>query len=68
MSEAMYNKTEVVGVSGNSFSDAVANAIAKCGRTIEDLRWFEVVEQRGSIVDGKIHEYQVTVKVCSRAQ
>ena len=67
MSEAMYSKIEVVGVSTNSFSDAVANAIAKCGQTMHNLRWFEVVEQRGSIVDGTIQEYQVAVKVCSRA-
>jgi flavin-binding protein dodecin len=27
------------------------------------MRWFEVVETRGQIEDGKVHEWQVTVKV-----
>ena len=27
------------------------------------MSWFEVVEQRGSIVDGKIQQYQVTIQV-----
>ena len=26
------------------------------------MSWFEVVQQRGSIVDGKVREYQVTVQ------
>jgi flavin-binding protein dodecin len=63
MADTTYKKIELVGTSGQSFSDATANAIAKAAETIRNMSWFEVVEQRGSIGDGKIQQYQVTLKV-----
>jgi flavin-binding protein dodecin len=27
------------------------------------MSWFEVVEQRGAIKDGKVQEFQVTVRI-----
>jgi flavin-binding protein dodecin len=44
-------------------SDAVDNAIAKASDTVRHLAWFEVDEMRGKIEDGKVAEYQVTVKI-----
>ena len=63
MTDATYKKIELVGKSAKSFSDAVANAVNKAAKTLHNLDWFEVVEQRGRIVDGKVSEYQVTVKI-----
>ncbi len=68
MADAVYQKTTLVGTSEKSFSDAAANAIAKASATIQHMSWFEVVEQRGSIVDGKIQQYQVTVSVGARME
>lgn len=58
-----YKKIDVVGVSEESFSDAVENAIKKANDTVRNLAWFEVDELRGKITDGKIDEYQATVKL-----
>lgn len=58
-----YKKIEIVGISGKSLSDAVENAIEKAGETVRHLAWFEVGELRGRIEDGKIEEYQATVKI-----
>ena len=63
MADSVFNKIQLVGTSPNSFSEAAANAIAKAAQTETSLSWFEVVEQRGSIVNGKIHQYQVTVNI-----
>lgn len=63
MSDRTYKIIELVGISEESFSDAVDDAIARADQTLEDLSWFEVVEQRGSISDGNVREYQVKVKV-----
>jgi flavin-binding protein dodecin len=30
---------------------------------VQHLNWFEVVEQRGAIKDGKVSEFQVTVRI-----
>ena len=62
MAESVYKKLQFVGTSNKSLSDAVANAVAKAGQVESNLRWFEVVEQRGSINNGQI-EYQVTINV-----
>ena len=63
MSTHAYKKIEIVGTSPKSFAEAAANAVAKAAQTLHNLDWFEVVEQRGRIADGKVSEYQVTVKI-----
>mgnify|MGYP000951606741 CR=1 FL=1 len=63
MSEHVYKKIELVGSSKVSIEDAIQNAISHAGKTLENLRWFEVVETRGQIEDNKVAYYQVTIKV-----
>jgi dodecin len=63
MSDHIYKKVELVGSSSDSIEDAVRNAINRASETLRNLRWFEVVETRGHIQDGKIDHWQVTVKV-----
>lgn len=58
-----YKKIEIVGSSKNSIEDAIENALAECAKSIKHMDWFEVVENRGHIVDGKVGHYQVTIKV-----
>ncbi len=57
-----YKKIELVGISEESYEQAVRNAIEKASKTVHGLAWFEVVEQRGHIADGKVVEFQVVVK------
>lgn len=68
MPDRSYKIIELVGISEESFSDAVDNAIQRADQTLNDLSWFEVVEQRGSIQDGRASEYQVKVKVAFRLE
>ena len=63
MSDHVYKKIELVGSSPTSIEDAVANAIARAGKTVRNMRWFEVTETRGHIENGKIAHWQVTVKI-----
>ncbi|WP_299731238.1 dodecin [uncultured Endozoicomonas sp.] len=58
-----YKLTELVGSSTVSSDDAIQNAIAAAGMSVEHMGWFEVVETRGHIEDGKIAHWQVTVKI-----
>jgi dodecin len=44
-------------------SDAIERAIARASKTLRNVRWFEVVETRGSVENGKVSQYQVTLKV-----
>jgi flavin-binding protein dodecin len=63
MSDHIYKKIELVGSSPTSIEDAVNNAINRAGKTIRNMRWFEVSEMRGHLEDNKIAHWQVTVKV-----
>jgi len=58
-----YKKIEVVGTSPAGFSEAVQAAVSDASKTIQNISWFELVEQRGSVKDGKVTEYQVVLKV-----
>lgn len=63
MSEHVYKKIELTGSSSVGLQDAIENAIARASKTIQNMRWFEVVETRGHIENGKIAHWQVTIKV-----
>ena len=62
MTEPVYKIVELVGTSDHSISKAIDRAIAKASSTVRHLGWFEVVQIRGSIDQGKVRQYQVTVK------
>jgi dodecin len=68
MSDPVFKKIQLVGTSTKSFSDAVSNAVAKAGESVRHMSWFEVDEHRGSIVDGKIQQFQVTISVGFRIE
>lgn len=68
MSGTVYKLIELTGTSTTSMEDAVQNAIAKAGESVRQMRWFEVIETRGTVDNGKVGEWQVTVKVGFRIE
>ena len=60
---ATYKIIELVGTSPVSFAEAVRAAVTEASKTVRNMSWFEVVEERGRIDDGKVAEFQVTIKV-----
>ena len=63
MKDPVYKLIELTGMSTTSIEDAVDKAIKRAHRTIKNLHWFQVVETRGEIDKGKVHQWQVTLKV-----
>ena len=63
MSDHVYKKIEIVGSSKTGVDDAIRNAIETAGKSIRHIDWFEVVETRGHIADGRIAHYQVKLKI-----
>jgi dodecin len=59
----VYKKVEIVGTSSESLEDAIQSAVTKAAATLENLRWFEVVETRGVIDGDRVSEWQVTAKI-----
>lgn len=63
MPDHIYKIVEIVGSSQTSIEDAIQQAVARASRTLDNLGWFQVVETRGHIQDGKVQHYQVTLKI-----
>lgn len=63
MPDHTYKMIELVGSSETSIDDAIRGAIEKASKTVRLVEWFEVLETRGHVRDGKVAHFQVTLKV-----
>lgn len=63
MENHTYKLIEITGTSNKSIEDAIEHAIAKASKSIDDLRWFDVVETRGTIDEDRVQQWQVTLKI-----
>jgi dodecin len=63
MEDHVYKIIQLTGSSPNSIEEAVNNAVNRAKQTIRNMRWFEVVETRGVIENGKVGVWQVTLKI-----
>jgi len=59
----VYRKTEIVGSSSKSLSDAIETGIERVAKTVRHVEWFEVSEIRGHVENGKVGHYQVSMNV-----
>ncbi len=59
----VYKITELVGTSPTSYAEATRIAIAEAAKTVRHIDWFEVVEMRGRVEEGKVAEFQVKLKI-----
>jgi flavin-binding protein dodecin len=63
MSEHVYKSIELTGSSPKGVEAAIEGAIDKASKSLRNIQWFQVVETRGHVKDGKVAHYQVTLKV-----
>jgi len=63
MDEHIYKIIQLAGSSPNSIEDAIQSAVAKASKSLHHLRWFEVLETRGQVENGRVAHYQVVIKV-----
>ena len=59
----IFRKTEIVGTSSVGFDDGVQRAVERARKTLRNVMWFEVKEQRGRITSSGNIEYQVTLEI-----
>lgn len=64
----VYKVVEIVGSSTISSDDAIHNAIARASQNLRHVNWFEVIETRGHVENGKVAHFQVTLKVGFRLE
>jgi flavin-binding protein dodecin len=63
MPDHVYRIIEVAGSSESSIEDAIRNAVARASRTLRQVGWFEVLQTRGHVEEGKVAHFQVILKV-----
>jgi len=63
MKDPVYKLIELTGTSTKSIENAVENALQRAHKTIKNLCWFQIMETRGNIERGKVHHWQVTLKI-----
>jgi flavin-binding protein dodecin len=63
MPDHVYKIVDIVGSSETSIEEAINNAVTRASKTLRNLRWFEVMQTRGEIKDGKVHFFQVQIRV-----
>lgn len=68
MSDHTYKIVELAGSSTQGTDQAIQSAIARAAKTLRNMDWFEVVETRGHLVDGRIAHWQVKIKVGFRME
>jgi hypothetical protein len=68
MNGHVYKLIELTGSSTTSIEEAVQVAISKAGESVRQMRWFEILETRGTIDNGQVGEWQVTIKIGFRIE
>jgi flavin-binding protein dodecin len=63
MSDKTYKLIELVGVSDESTEHAIRTAIERATETLKAVDWFEVMEMRGLVQNGRVAQFQVKLKV-----
>jgi dodecin len=62
MASPTYKLIDLVGVSEQGTDDAIKNALARAGETLKAIDWFEVLETRGVVNDGRV-TFQVSLRI-----
>ena len=68
MDDHIYKHVELTGSSKTSIEEAIQNAITKASKTLRNVHWFQVVDTRGYIENGKVSYWQVTIKLGFRLE
>ncbi|HET8876992.1 MAG TPA: dodecin [Casimicrobiaceae bacterium] len=68
MAAHTYKLIELVGTSPTSTDEAIRNAIEKAAATVKHIDWYQVIESRGHVENGRVSHYQVALKVGFRIE
>ncbi|WP_418321006.1 dodecin [Piscinibacter sakaiensis] len=68
MSSHVYKVVEIVGSSPTGTDAAIQQALETASKTLRNIDWFEVIETRGHVVNGKVGHYQVALKIGFRLE
>ena len=62
MTSPTYKLIDLVGVSDQGTDDAIKSALTRAGQTLKAIDWFEVLETRGVVHEGRV-TFQVALRI-----
>jgi flavin-binding protein dodecin len=68
MADQTYDVVEIVGVSGDTVSQAVRNALKRASQTLRNLDWFKVKGIRGAVNNNSEPVFQVHIELGFRLE
>lgn len=63
MSDHIHKMVEIAGSSSKSYEDAVRSCIRRTSKTVRDIKWFQIMEQRGTLAPDGSLLWQVVIKI-----
>jgi len=63
MNDHVYKHIELTGTSPDGIEAAVERAVAQAAHSVRSMRWLEVLDTRAHITDGRVDQWQVTVRI-----
>jgi len=63
MADHVYKLNEIVGTSHEGYDAAIKVALDRAKKSLRNIRWFEVIGQRGYVEDDGSIIYQATLKI-----
>lgn len=54
---------ELIGISNQSFEDAIQVAVTRAGKTVKNISGVDVLGQSAKVIKNKVTEYRVNVKI-----
>jgi flavin-binding protein dodecin len=63
-----YKMVTLVGTASDGYESAISNAVKDAAASLRNLAWFEVLEHRGRIEQGKVVEYQVKLQASFKVE
>ena len=62
MNDPVYKYIDLVGTSSEGMDHAIRNAIKKASQTVKHIHWFYIHDTRGTVKNGEVTCFQVTIR------
>lgn len=65
---ATFKYVDLVGTSPESWEAAAQEAVSEAAKSLKDIYWIEVVEQRAKVENGRISEFQTALRAAHKVE
>ena len=63
-----FKMVTLIGTSPETYEASIDNALNDASASLRNISWFEVIEMRGSVHEGRAAEFQVKLQVAFKVE